>query len=134
MLGVEHQPRAMAITEINPPFRIVAVNKEWTSLCGYTREEAMGSTLKQLLQGPKTNAVVAKDLVDSLLHNGRDDMESEAVLVNYRPDGRQFRNHIRVGRIKNEEGDTTHFVGVFRKISGEAELGTGCDEDLFANV
>ncbi|KAL9186312.1 hypothetical protein ACHAXT_005550 [Thalassiosira profunda] len=133
MLGIQHQPRAMAITEVNPPFRLVAVNKEWTSLCGYTREEAVGSTLKQLLQGSETNAVVAKDLVESLLHNGHEDVEKEAVLVNYRNDGRSFRNHVRVGRIKNEQGDTTHFVGVFRKIS-DRELGTECDEDLFANV
>jgi len=82
--GKDHRPRPMAITEIKPPFKIVDVNRDWTKLCGYTREEAVGSTLKEILQGPETNAIVAKDLIASLLQQSEGIAEHEAVLVNYR--------------------------------------------------
>ena len=48
-------------------------------------------------------------------------------MTNYRSDGQKFKNHIRVGKLKNETGDTTHFVGVFRKLSDNIY-------DLYANV
>mmetsp|Transcript_6292 Transcript_6292/g.14210 ORF Transcript_6292/g.14210 Transcript_6292/m.14210 type:complete len:357 (+) Transcript_6292:87-1157(+) len=128
----QQPPRPMAITESKPPFKIVDVNKAWTELCGYTRDEAVDSTLKELLQGPKTNTAVANGLVASLLQQGNMDTEHEVVLVNYRSDGRRFRNHVRVGRIKDEAGETTHFVGVFRELCGV--LSSSSHDDLYANV
>lgn len=131
--------RPMAITEALPPFQIVDVNKAWTQLCGYTRKEAIGHTLKELLHGPETNTNVARGLTTSLLQQAKDtsnndnnnesgaNVEYEAVLTNYRSDGQKFKNHIRVGKLKNESGDTTHFVGVFRKLSDNIY-------DLYANV
>mmetsp|Transcript_9322 Transcript_9322/g.16907 ORF Transcript_9322/g.16907 Transcript_9322/m.16907 type:complete len:342 (-) Transcript_9322:102-1127(-) len=130
---MNHRPRPMAITEIEPPFKIVGVNKCWSRLCGYSREEAVGSTLKELLQGQETNAAVAKDLISSLVQQNNGNMEHEAVLVNYRSDGRKFKNHVRVGCIKDETGDTTHFVGLFTKLSDDA-LSDASNEDLYANV
>ena len=124
MKHTKHRPRPLAITEIKPPFKIVDVNKAWCKLCGYSHDEAVGSTLQQLLQGPNTNTTVAKNLITSLQHENE---EHEAVLINYRSDGRQFKNHARVGRIKNEEGETTHFVGVFKRLSDD-------DEELYANA
>ncbi|KAL7540693.1 hypothetical protein ACHAXR_010306 [Thalassiosira sp. AJA248-18] len=129
---MDHRSRPMAITEIAKPFKIVDVNKAWSQLCGYTREEAIGSTLKELLQGPETNTAVAKNLISSLVHEHNENAEHEAVLTNYRSDGRKFKNHARVGKIKDDVGDTTHFVGVFRKLNDESSS-TNC-EDLYANV
>ena len=112
-----NQPRAMAITDIKPPFKIVDVNKAWENLCGYTHSEVVGSTLKELLHGPNTNAAVAKNIVSSLLLDNNDlGNVEEHVLVNYRSDGRQFLNSIQVGRVRNEEGETVNFVGIFRKL------------------
>lgn len=116
--------RPMVITEASPPFHIVDVNKAWTQLCGYTRNEAVGRTLKELLHGQETNATVARDLTASLLQsidaNGNESSTSskeyEAVLTNYRSDGQKFKNHVRVGKLKNDDGDI-YFVGVFRKLS-----------------
>lgn len=133
MRGINHHPRPMAITETTPPFKIVDVNKPWSKLCGYSREEAVNSTLKDLLQGPETNALVASNLVASLLEH--DGAEQEAVLVNYDGRGRKFRNHVRIGRITDDAGVTSHFVGVFSKLSdGDEEMSTASDEDVYANV
>ncbi len=123
-----HQPRAMAITEIQPPFKIIDVNKAWVDLCGYSREQAVGSTIKALLHGPETNLAVARSLVSRLVDIDAID-ESEAVVVNYRSDGRKFRNHVRVGALRDEEsGNVTHLVGVFCKIGGNL------NDEFYANV
>ena len=125
-------PRAIAITEATPPFKIVEVNKQWVDLCGYSRRKAVGKTLKDLLQGPDTDLRVAKSLVASLLQG---QAESEAVLTNYRSDKQRFRNHVRVGPIKDQvTGKTTHFVGVFRKMSDSYEFSNESDEEMFANM
>jgi PAS domain S-box-containing protein len=118
--------RAIAITEPHPPFKIVDVNAAWVDLCGYSRKHAIGSTLK-LLQGPETNVEAANKLATFLLaekdgkqtpHNN----EYETVLTNYRSDGKRFRNHIRVGLVKDETGNTVNFVGVFQKLDDNDEL------------
>ena len=57
----------------------------------------------------------------------------DAVLVHYRSYGRKFKIHVRVGPIKNEKGDTAHFVGFFRKLSDD-DLSSVSHEDLYANV
>jgi len=125
-------PRAIAITEATPPFKIVEVNKQWVDLCGYSRKKAVGKTLKDLLQGPDTDLRVAKSLVASLLQG---QAESEAVLTNYRSDKQKFRNHIRVGPIKDQvTGKTTHFVGVFKKMSDNYEFSNESDEEMFGNM
>jgi len=125
-------PRAIAITEATPPFKIVEVKKQWVDLCGYSRRKAVGKTLKDLLQGPDTDLRVAKSLVASLLQG---QAESEAVLTNYRSDKQRFRNHVRVGPIKDQvTGKTTHFVGVFRKMSDSYEFSNESDEEMFANM
>lgn len=115
--GEEHHPPCpMVITETHSPFTIVDVNQDWTELCGYTRQEAVGSTLA-LLQGPETDAAAVKDLIASLLRHDNGKAEHEAVLVNYKSNGETFKNHVRVGHVTNESGDTTtHFVGLFAKL------------------
>ena len=117
--------RAIAITETHPPFKIVDVNKAWVGLCGYSRNEAIGSTLK-LLQGPKTNMHAANDLVSSLLaRKKRDDGKSgeyETVLTNYRSDGKMFKNHIRVGLLRDDAGKVVNFVGVFKRLDDDDEV------------
>ena len=121
-------PRAMAVTETEPPFKIVDVNNAWIDLCGYSREEAVGSTLKALLQGPDTNLAVAKSIVSTLAEDKNG--ENEAILINYRSDGRKFRNHIRVGPLKNEiTGETSHLIGVFKKLSDDTE-----NDGFYANA
>jgi PAS domain S-box-containing protein len=112
-----HQPRAMAITKIETPFKIVDVNSDWSRLCGYTREEAVGSTFQRLLQGPETNMTVAKELTASLLRQSTKKAKYKAVLTNYRSDGTTFQNYLQVGHIKNEIGNITHFVGLFTELS-----------------
>jgi len=50
-----------------------------------------------------------------------------------RCDGRKFKNHVRVGRIENEAGETTHFIGLFEKL-GDDDLSSISRDDLYANT
>jgi len=103
---------AMIVTETRPPFRIVAVNEAWEGLCGYTKEEAEGSTIAQLLQGPETDHCAATSLISQLLR-GED---AATVLTNYTKSGRKFQNRVRLGPIKDDNDKVSHYVGILREI------------------
>jgi PAS domain S-box-containing protein len=108
-----NKSRAIVITETVAPFRVVDVNACWENLCGYKFVESKGKTLGALLKGPETNAVSATGLIAKLLQGESD---AGTTLINYTKQGRRFRNRIRVGPLKDEGGNVTHFVGVLQEI------------------
>lgn len=105
--------RAIVVTEPTHPFRIVAVNPQWEELCGYTQKESKGETLARLIQGPKTNIAAVKSVVHKASLFGA----SSAVICNYSKDGREFRNRLQVGPLKDHTGKITHFVGVLEEVN-----------------
>jgi PAS domain S-box-containing protein len=110
--------RPIVITTAKSPFRVVDVNGAWEGLCGYSREEAIGCNIGSLLQGPDTNMESANAMVRSLQENG----VSETVLTNYAKNGKSFENHLQIGVIPVDDGDTSSsndvfFVGVLNNIS-----------------
>ncbi|CAB9513090.1 PAS PAC sensor signal transduction histidine kinase [Seminavis robusta] len=109
---VRQKSRAIVVTETEKPFRVVDVNECWEGLCGYSFREAHGKTLGSLLNGPATNQVAATGLIAHLLAGE----EAGAVLVNYKKDGQEFCNRIRVGPIYDADNKITHFVGVLEEL------------------
>ncbi|GKY95165.1 hypothetical protein MPSEU_000480000 [Mayamaea pseudoterrestris] len=108
--------RAIVITEVDKPFRVVDVNQTWEGLCGYSFIEAKGKTLGSLLRGDETDQLAATALVSRLIHGE----EAGATLTNYTKARRRFRNRLRVGPIVDETtGRVTHFVGVLQEIHDE---------------
>ena len=110
---LDDDTRPIVITDTKNPFHIVAVNKAWEDLCGYTREECQGKSLGQLLQGPETELNDASIMLSKLLGGE----EANAILTNYAKNGRKFKNHIRVGPIVDEMGKTVNFIGVLREVN-----------------
>lgn len=108
-----NKSRSIVVTEKQAPFRIVDVNSSWEQLCGYTYVESKGKTLGSLLRGPETDPLIATGMIAKLLQ-GED--EVGATIINYTKYGRPFRNRIRVGPLRNEFGDVTHFVGLLQEI------------------
>lgn len=104
--------RAIVITEAQVPFKIWDVNRAWEELCGYSYMESKGKTLGSLLHGPETNKLFATNLITQVL-NGE---KAGTTLINYTKAGRRFRNRIRVGPLRNEHGEITHFVGVLKEV------------------
>lgn len=110
--------RPTVITTADSPFRVVDVNTAWEGLCGYSREEAVGCDIGNLLQGPDTNVETADAMVRALQENG----VSETVLTNYTKSGRRFGNRIQVGMIPTDGNASTssnnfYLVGVLNEIS-----------------
>jgi len=113
MPKLDDDTRPIVITDTKNPFHIVAVNKAWEDLCGYTREECQGKSLGQLLQGPETEMSDASIMLSKLLGG----VEANTILTNYAKNGRKFKNHIRVGPIVDEMGKTVNFIGVLREVN-----------------
>ena len=105
-----HDNRAIVVTEMKIPFRIVQVNDAWESLCGYSASECVGQTLS-CIQGPDTDKGSLTALMAQLLKGEK----AGTTVTNYKKDGSKFRNHLSVGPLKDQNGITTHFVGVLRE-------------------
>mmetsp|Transcript_14612 Transcript_14612/g.40609 ORF Transcript_14612/g.40609 Transcript_14612/m.40609 type:complete len:362 (+) Transcript_14612:78-1163(+) len=114
--------RPVIVTSAESPFRVVDVNGAWEGLCGYRRDEAIGRNLRSLLQGSETDIETANNAVRSLREIGF----SEAVLTNYTKNGREFQNHLKLGKIPaTDSGDRSsssndiYFVGVLHDMGSQ---------------
>lgn len=74
--------------------RILYVNEEMCSLCGYPRDRLVGRS-PRLLQGPATDLKRARAFRAELEAHGR----ASVRLINYRGDGTAYRVAIRAGRL-----------------------------------
>ena len=109
LLTATFDARAVVITEPDHPFTIVAVNDAWTGLCGFTKKEAEGKSLKDLIQGPDTDTSALRAMVEELMTG----YEARAITTNYTKAGRPFQNMLRVGRMTNDK----YLVGVLREMA-----------------
>lgn len=103
--------RPILITTVESPFQVVDVNGAWEGLCGYSRNEAIGRNVGDLLQGPETNMDVAKDMIRSLREQGF----SETILTNYTKTGRKFTNRVKIGMLpapQSTNSNESFLVGV----------------------
>lgn len=112
---VPADPRAVVVTEATAPFRVAAVNEAWVGLCGHTQAQARGSSIGSLLSGPETDQDALRHMLEDLMSGE----ESKAEVVNYDASGRKFMNRLRVGRIRNDTDEVTHFVAVLREVAGK---------------
>lgn len=100
---------------------LIYVNEGFTRLTGYSSEETVGTNCR-FLQGPDTNPDSVKQIRDAISA----ERNCEVELLNYRKDGTPFWNHLSITPIRNETGQTTHFVGIqfdaTRRREAEASL------------
>eukprot|EP00519_Triparma_laevis_P010183 CAMPEP_0182520390 /NCGR_PEP_ID=MMETSP1321-20130603/45591_1 /TAXON_ID=91990 /ORGANISM="Bolidomonas sp., Strain RCC1657" /LENGTH=345 /DNA_ID=CAMNT_0024728403 /DNA_START=12 /DNA_END=1049 /DNA_ORIENTATION=+ len=104
---------ARVITELTPPFKIKSVNSAWVSLCGFTAEESMGKHLG-ILQGDRTDANELERLTAQILAG----VPSEAKLVNYTKEGREFRNNLKISFVVDElTKERVAVMGTLREVA-----------------
>ena len=118
--SVEHANDAILVTEAEPlgepgP-RIIYVNRAFTRMSGYTREEVVGKN-PRMFQGPNTSPV-AKDSIRAALKAWKPVLVE---LLNYRKDGTEFWVELNIVPVANEKGWYTHWVSVQRETSGRKE-------------
>lgn len=110
---------AIVVTTASAPHRIVHVNRAWEELCGYGRGEVVnGNKTLSILQGPKSNAELARSAVSRLVRTHR---PVDMYQVNYAKSGREFVNHVTMGPLTlNEDSPDVEFlVAVLEQVEPE---------------
>ncbi|WP_415379601.1 PAS domain S-box protein [Halosimplex sp. TS25] len=100
---------------------LVSVNDRFEELTGYEEAECLGENCR-FLQGEGT----ADEPVAEMRRAIEAEEETTVELRNYRNDGTEFWNRIRLAPVENDAGEVTHFVGfqedVTERVEREAEL------------
>ncbi len=113
--AVEQARESIVITDAQldlPGPRILFVNPAFTTMTGFSAEEAIGQT-PRILQGPRSDKTVLSRLREKL---GRGEpFEGEA--INYRKGGAEFDLEWHIRPIRDAGGTITHFVAIQRDIS-----------------
>ena len=110
------------ITEAGPGYPIIYVNPALCDMTGYGPHELVGKS-PSLLQGPNTNQWVLDQLKERLeadkLFHGR--------TTNYRKDGTEFVMEWKIVPIRDEAGDTSHYLAIQREIIPDRKTGDAPD-------
>ncbi len=93
------------------------VNPAFERITGYSAEEAVGRNCR-FLQGTDTAQPQMQTIRDALSHGKSCTVE----LRNYRKNGSMFWNSISIAPVLDEEGRTTHFIGVQKDITDVKNL------------
>lgn len=117
-LALNSCSNGVIITELaESDYAIIYVNDAFLKMTGYSSEEVLGRNCRFLQKNDK-NQTGIKKLRQALNQNS----EGDAVLRNYRKNGELFWNEIYIAPIKNEQGNTTHFVGIQNDVTKRDEL------------
>jgi diguanylate cyclase (GGDEF)-like protein/PAS domain S-box-containing protein len=111
--AVEASVNAVVITDNNKPDHpIVYVNPAFERITGYSADEVLGKNCR-FLQGENR----AQPELDSIRRALVSQEEGSALVRNYRKDGSEFWNDLRVAPVVNDRGKTSHFVGILHDIT-----------------
>jgi PAS domain S-box-containing protein len=123
--------RAVVVTSVDAPHRIIHVNHAWEDLCGYTKQQVLHRTL-QLIQGPETNPQLVLQAVAEIVQahqqqgKQQQQQEKDVYVVNYKQDGSKFINHLTLGPLalyqntnSNGQRSLDFLVGILEPVSRE---------------
>jgi diguanylate cyclase (GGDEF)-like protein/PAS domain S-box-containing protein len=104
----------MVVTDANAT--ILQVNQAFTDVTGYSATEAVGRTPALLKSGKQSTAFYRK-MWQALLHEG----SWAGEIWNRRKDGGIYPEWLSITGIRNDRGETTHYLGVFSDIRDPKE-------------
>lgn len=113
--AVEQSPVSIIVT--NRDGIIEYVNPFFTSLTGFSAQEAIGKT-PGILSSGKNSVAMTKNLWDKILsgHNWSGEF------INRTKDGREFIEYAQIAPIFNDQGEITHFIAVKEDITRRKQL------------
>jgi diguanylate cyclase (GGDEF)-like protein/PAS domain S-box-containing protein len=113
--SIDHIAEAIMITDINN--EIIAVNQAMLDITGYTKEELIHRKPSILSSGLQ-NLAFYKKLWEKLLSKGL----WRGELYNKRKDGRIYPEELSINVVRNDKGEISNFVGIFRDITSWKSL------------
>jgi diguanylate cyclase (GGDEF)-like protein/PAS domain S-box-containing protein len=109
--------RAVIITDVEQ--NIVYVNSAFTTLFGYTSEEAEGRRAGELIAGCHTDRTAIAKLVKRLMHGGR---RGEAEVLAYDKDGEEIWVCARIDAFRDKKGRVKHIFALLEDITETKQL------------
>ena len=106
----ENTAEAVLITDRNN--RIVAINRAYSEISGYTEEEALGKN-PSILQSGRHDTNFYKDMWNTLVNEGT----WQGEIWNRRKDGETWPNWLTISVVDDEDTGERHYVAVFADIS-----------------
>jgi len=110
-----------AITITDAEARIVAVSRRFTTITGYRADEVIGRN-PRMLQSGRQDAAFYKSMWQTLTSVGHWSGE----IWNRRKDGTIYPEWLSISAVRDEAGNTTHYVAVFtdltERVAAEAAL------------
>ena len=103
---------AEGITITAPDGSIIAVNRAFTEITGYSESEALGRN-PRFLQSDRQTKGFYREMWDAITHSGR----WQGELWNKRKDGSLFPESLTISAVKDAAGSVMHYVGVFSDIT-----------------
>ena len=95
-----------------PGPKIVYVNKAFTEMTGYSKEETIGRS-PRFLQGPKSDRAELNRLRKALENSETCEIET----INYKKNGEEFRIHMAISHVANNINKVTHLIAIIRDIT-----------------
>lgn len=121
---IERSAVAAVVTNPRLPDNpIIACNRAFERLTGYTRAEAVGRNCA-FLAGPRAERLLSQELAIALAER----RPLMAEVENFRKDGTPFRNSLLIVPIYDSAGDLVYFLGSQSEVVGSDRGGLGRTE------
>ena len=114
--AIEQSPNMVVVTNLNQ--RILMINDAFTHQTGYSVEESLGRRPAELLRSGKTPHGTYLDL-KQCLSNGQ---PWRGRFINHRADGSEFISSANIWPIRNDKGNTTHYLAIQEDITEQVRV------------
>ncbi len=115
LLADDEREKSVVISDPSrPDTPIIFVSDEFEQQTGYSPEEVLGRNCR-FLQGPKTDPKAVQAIRDALAA----ETEITIDILNYRKDGNEFWNRLRIRPLFDDKGKLQYFAGVQNPIPAE---------------
>ena len=106
--ALESTDEGVVISDCSQPdMPIIYANRAFTTMTGYGYDEVVGRNCR-FLQGKETPAAAAQTIRQAITAQESCKVE----ILNYRKDGTPFWNQLSITPVRDDEGRTTHFIGI----------------------